>query len=138
MVAQQRACFNGAGPRAPVALSRSMKHSFKRALLACGLVYPFIVLAEVPAASPASEFGSCVRELRTQATAKGIDTKTFDMAMTGIEPDTTVLDAMDNQPEFKLPIWDYMAVLVDEQRIADGRRKLDQWARVLADVEQKF
>ena len=115
-----------------------MKHSFKRALLACGLVYPFLALAEVRAASPASEFGSCVRELRTQATAKGIDTKTFDMAMTGIEPDTTVLDAMDNQPEFKLPIWDYMAVLVDEQRIADGRRKLDQWARVLADVEQKF
>lgn len=115
-----------------------MKHSFKHALLACGLVYPFLALAEVPAASPASEFGSCVRELRTQATAKGIDTKTFDMAMTGIEPDTTVLDAMDNQPEFKLPIWDYMAVLVDDQRIADGRRKLDQWARVLADVEQKF
>ena len=58
--------------------------------------------------------------------------------MTGVEPDQSVLDAMDNQPEFTTPIWDYLAGLVDEQRIADGRAKLAEWAAVLADVEQKL
>jgi lytic murein transglycosylase len=45
---------------------------------------------------------------------------------------------MDHQPEFTTPIWDYLAGLVDEQRIADGRAKLAEWASVLADVERKF
>jgi len=70
--------------------------------------------------------------------AKGITRQTFDNAMTGVEPDPGVLEAMDNQPEFTTPIWDYLAGLVDEERIADGRVKLAEWAAVLADVERKF
>ena len=76
--------------------------------------------------------------LRSEATAKGISAQTFDAAMAGIEPDQSVLDAMDSQPEFKTPIWDYLAALVDEQRVADGRAKLAEWAPVLAEAEQKF
>jgi lytic murein transglycosylase len=113
-----------------------MKQVVHRALRAC-LLFPFF--ASIPAgAATAAEFDSCVRELRREAATRGIEAATFDRAMTGIEPDQTVLDAMDNQPEFKLPIWDYMAVLVDEQRIAEGRRKLDAWASVLAAIEQQF
>jgi lytic murein transglycosylase len=86
----------------------------------------------------AADFNSCVRSLRGEATAKGITAQTFDKAMAGIEPDPGVLDSMDNQPEFTTPIWDYLAGLVDEQRIADGTAKLAEWAAVLADVERKF
>src|SRR5688572_22454050 len=57
----------------------------------------------------AQDFAGCVRDLRREAMAQGISAETFEQAMTGIEPDRTVLDAMDNQPEFKLPIWDYLA-----------------------------
>lgn len=70
--------------------------------------------------------------------AGGITGQTFDRALTGIEPDTGVLDAMNNQPEFTTPVWDYLASLVDEQRIADGQARLTEWATVLADVERKF
>jgi lytic murein transglycosylase len=49
-----------------------------------------------------------------------------------------VLDAMDSQPEFTTPIWDYLAGLVDEQRIADGRAKLAEWSAELANAEQAF
>jgi lytic murein transglycosylase len=45
---------------------------------------------------------------------------------------------MDNQPEFTTPIWDYLAGLVDEQRVADGRVKLEEFAKVVADIELKF
>jgi len=102
--------------------------------LFCGVVYPSPVHAQPPAA----EFDSCVRELRREAMSRGIEANIFDRVMTGITPDPAVLDAMDNQPEFKLPIWDYMALLVDEQRIADGRGKLEEWARVLAEIERRF
>lgn len=79
-----------------------------------------------------------MRDLRREATTQGITAQTFDRAMTDIEPDRTVLEAMDNQPEFKLAIWDYLAVLVDEKRIADGRARLAEWETVLAAAEETF
>ena len=88
--------------------------------------------------APAPDFNACVKELRGQATAAGVSAQTFDKAIAGVEPDQSVIDAMDRQPEFITPIWDYLAMLVDEQRIADGRAKLAEWAAVLAEAERKF
>lgn len=96
----------------------------------------FTLLTISPAV--AGDFNTCVGELRREATAKGITMQTFDAAMRGIEPDQSVLEAMDNQPEFKTPIWDYLAALVDEQRIADGQSKLVEWEPVLAQAERNF
>ncbi|HEV7804163.1 MAG TPA: lytic murein transglycosylase [Burkholderiales bacterium] len=84
------------------------------------------------------DFETCLDKLRSDASAKGIATQTFDRAMTGITPDQSVLDAMDAQPEFTTPIWDYLAGLVDDERIADGRAKLAEWAAVLAEAELRF
>lgn len=64
--------------------------------------------------------------------------ETFDRATAGLEPDPSVLEAMSNQPEFKTPIWDYLAGLVDEERIADGRARLKDWAEVLSRAELQF
>ena len=50
-----------------------------------------------------------------EACCRGISSQTFDTAMNGVEPDPTVIEAMDTQPEFKTPIWDYLASLVDDQ-----------------------
>lgn len=84
------------------------------------------------------DFNACLRTLRGAALSQGVSAQTFDTATAGVEPDQSVLDAMDNQPEFKTPIWDYLAVLVDEQRIAEGRAKLAEWERVLARAEETF
>lgn len=108
-----------------------MKHSVANALL-------LLVACSGTSSTLAADFNACLKALRGEAVAKGITRQTFDSALTGVEPDPGVLDAMANQPEFTTPIWDYLAGLVDEQRIADGRAKLAEWATVLADVEQKF
>lgn len=94
-------------------------------------------LGQAPVAF-AQEFHACLKDLRVQAAAKGIPGEIFDQATAGLEPDPSVLDAMAYQPEFKLPIWDYLAGLVDEARIADGRAMLAQWESVLAEAEHKF
>ena len=36
----------------------------------------------------------------------------------------TVIKRSTTQPEFRSPIWDYLAALVDDERVADGRAKL--------------
>jgi lytic murein transglycosylase len=88
--------------------------------------------------APAGEFRDCLAQLRSQAIDKGVRAATFDSALASVEPDPSVLEAMSYQPEFRLSIWDYLAGLVDEQRIADGRSKLQQWETTLAKAEQQF
>ena len=39
--------------------------------------------------------------------------------------------ATDDQPEFELAVWDYIARLVDTQRVADGMRVMAAWAAPL-------
>jgi len=58
--------------------------------------------------------------------------------MAGVEPDPDVLKAFDFQPEFRTAIWDYLAGLVDQERVDDGRAKLKEWSTVLSEAEQKF
>lgn len=86
----------------------------------------------------ASEFRACLGELRNEATVRGINPQIFDAVMDGVRPDQSVLDAMDYQPEFTVPVWDYVADLVDDERIADGKAKLAQWGEVLAEIERRF
>jgi membrane-bound lytic murein transglycosylase B len=78
------------------------------------------VLAGLAATTPASaqaDFGSCLSGLRSQAAAKGISGQAFDVATRGVTPDLSILDLMNNQPEFKTAIWDYLSALVDEERV---------------------
>jgi lytic murein transglycosylase len=99
------------------------------------------VLAGFAAATPASaqaDFGSCLSGLRAQAAAKGISGQAFDVATRGLTPDLTILDLMNNQPEFKTAIWDYLSALVDEERVQDGRTAMRQWGQALASAEARF
>ena len=49
-----------------------------------------------------------------------------------------VLDFQKEQPEFKTPIWDYVAGLVDEERVADGKAAMAKEARALARAEETY
>ncbi|MGO4706597.1 lytic murein transglycosylase [Microvirga sp. 2MCAF38] len=89
-------------------------------------------------ASAQADFRSCLSNLRGQAAAKGISGQAFDLATRSIEPDLKILELMDNQPEFKTPIWDYLAALVDDERVQDGKAAMGQWARALAAAEARF
>jgi len=70
-------------------------------------------------------FRQCLQAMRPQAAARGIDAATFERLTADLQPDRSVLPLLDSQPEFTTPIWDYLAGLVDEQRVADGRAMLD-------------
>ena len=92
-------------------------------------------LAAVPAQA---QFASCVADLRAQAEAQGVPTSVFDRVMRGVEPDPKIVELSEAQPEFVTPIWDYLASLVDAEKIADGRAMLKKHAAVLRAAEKQF
>ena len=96
-----------------------------------------LVLASSVSAADAGtgSFGRCLAGLRPQALAKGVPAATWDARMKERTFDPGVLEALDQQPEFRLPIWDYLAGLVDEERITDGQARLQEHADLLARIE---
>src|SRR5918912_2616500 len=94
--------------------------------------------AFVAPAAAQSEFRACLAGLKGQAAAKGVSGETYDAATRGVEPDMKILELMDNQPEFKTPIWDYLGFLVDEERVEGGRAAMRKWGAALAQAEARF
>jgi lytic murein transglycosylase len=101
--------------------------------LACGGEAALAAEPPVPA-----DFRQCLAQLRPEAAAKGVSGEIFDSRTASLAPDMTVIGSLDAQPEFVTPIWDYLAGLVDEERVTDGREMLARWKDVLAQVEAKF
>jgi len=93
--------------------------------------------AQVSAADAAA-FSSCLSQLRGQALQQGVAAGTFDAHTRGLTPDMSVIASLDAQPEFKTPIWDYLAALVDDERVADGQQALRQWHAELARAQAQF
>ena len=65
---------------------------------------------------------------------KGISAQTFERYALSLTPDATVLPLFKRQPEFTLPPWDYIAMLVDAERLADGRAAAGRWQAELAQI----
>jgi lytic murein transglycosylase len=93
--------------------------------------------APPPATDPA-QFQSCLRNLQGSAAFKTITPATFANNTAGLQPDPSVLVALNHQPEFSIPVWDYMAMLVDKERIADGRAAFAKWHDVLERIRQQI
>ncbi|WP_322548166.1 lytic murein transglycosylase [Stenotrophomonas geniculata] len=105
--------------------------------LAAALASPPVL----PAASNASvdpTFSRCLAGLQATATSQGISAVRFNEITAGLTPDPSVLGLLDAQPEFTTPIWDYLAALVDRQRVADGRAMLQQHRDLLDRVSAQY
>lgn len=102
------------------------------ALLASALI------ATLPAAHADESFRACLNGLRTEAAQRGVQAATFDRHTNTLEPDIDVIALLDRQPEFTTPIWDYMAGLVDEERVREGRAMLERWSKELAVIERDY
>ncbi len=93
------------------------------------------LLNAAPALATDDEFATCLARLRADAASNGLPPSAFDTWTARLQPDMSVLGFLDAQPEFVTPIWDYLAGLVDDERIADGRAMLERHGETLAAVE---
>lgn len=91
----------------------------------------------LPAQADAS-FDACLDRLQAPARAAGVSPDTYARLTRDLTPDMSVIEKLDYQPEFRLPIWDYLAGLVDEERVAEGKLLLERHAATLRQVQQRF
>ena len=56
----------------------------------------------------------------------------------GLTPDLSIMDLLDAQPEFNKSPWDYLDLLVSDERIARGRELLAQYASVFSAMERAY
>jgi len=88
------------------------------------------------ATTPATQ--QCLAQLRPAALAAKVQPQWFDRLTQGLTLQAPLVQRLDDQPEFTTPIWDYLAVLVDAQRVDDGVQRLATYASTLAEVQQRF
>jgi lytic murein transglycosylase len=102
-------------------------------------ILPLLGLAGMLAAGPArASFDACLSGIQAQAAQQGVSAQAFRAATAGISFDDKVIELSQAQPEFKTPIWDYMAALVDEERVEDGRAAMRQHAAALSQAEARY
>jgi lytic murein transglycosylase len=102
------------------------------------LISSLLLATSTAWAQSADSFQSCLSNLRAPARAAGVSDAAFARHTQNLAPDMSVIEKLDNQPEFRTPIWDYMAGLVDEERVEQGRALLAQHRETLAKVEARF
>ena len=86
----------------------------------------------------AADFSNCLAGLWPQAERRGVSRANFERYTSGLTPDLSIMDLLDAQPEFNKSTWDYLDLLVSDDRIARGRELLTQYAQVFAAAERTF
>ncbi len=85
-----------------------------------------------------ADFRSCLDGLKASSEAEGIAPQVVAAATRNLAFDPDVLEFENEQPEFVTPIWDYIAGLVDDERIADGRAAMRRWSHWLDVAQQRY
>jgi lytic murein transglycosylase len=98
----------------------------------------FAFLTALLCAAPArADFASCLAGLRHAAAGAGVSARMISRATDGLEPNDAP-SFMDKQPEFKTPIWDYLAGLVDDERVEEGRALMRRHVGALQAAERRY
>jgi membrane-bound lytic murein transglycosylase B len=86
----------------------------------------------------AADFGNCLEGLWPDAARRGVSRANFERYTAGLTPDLHIMDLLDAQPEFTKSPWDYLDILVNDDRIARGRQLLTQHAATFDAVERAY
>lgn len=121
----------------PSALALSLPLSLALPVAAACLVAAAPARAQAPGITQPA-FESCLARLRPQALAAGIRADTWQRYTGSLQADASVLPLLNAQPEFTTPLWDYLAGLVDQQRVDDGLARLQEHADLLRRIQQRY
>jgi membrane-bound lytic murein transglycosylase B len=83
-------------------------------------------------------FQNFIAGMRAEARQAGISAATLDRAFAGVQVNQKVLEHYRHQPEFTMTWAQYRALLITEQRIANGRAAFQQNRALLGRVKDRF
>jgi lytic murein transglycosylase len=75
----------------------------------------------------AANFDNCVSSMWPDAARRNISQESFQRYTAGLTPDLRIMDLLDSQPEFTKSVWDYLDILVNDNRLAKGREILARY-----------
>jgi lytic murein transglycosylase len=84
-----------------------------------------------------ADFATCKQQVAAQASAAGVSHATLSRALDGLEPNDAV-SFLGAQPEFSTPIWDYIAGLVDDERVRDGQARFAEYKQAALTAQQRY
>jgi membrane-bound lytic murein transglycosylase B len=85
----------------------------------------------------AASFDALQHELWPAARQQGVSRATFDLAFRGLTPDPRIIAVTKREPEYGKPAGAYIEAMASGSRIANGQRKLVQWADTFSRVERE-
>lgn len=109
--------------------------SLRFMMAALAIAIPLTFGTAQAAEKPFDEF---LRDVRTQALAQGISQRTVDQALSNLQPIQSVIDLDRKQPESTMTFARYRERIVNQTRINQGRQKMRQHARELAEAERRY
>lgn len=86
----------------------------------------------------AATFNECLERLWPAAARRGITRETFTAYTARLRPDLRIMDLLDSQPEFTKSFWDYLDLLVNAERIGQGRALLEKFRATFDAVERAY
>ena len=86
----------------------------------------------------AANFDHCVASMWPDAARRGVSQESFQKFTAGLAPDLRIMDLMDSQPEFTKAIWEYLDILVNDNRMAKGREILAKYKPQFDAVEKAY
>ena len=81
---------------------------------------------------------SCLKRLGQTKAGRQIDRAIYRDLTRRLTPDPSVLEKLNYQPEFVRPVWEYMAIVVDQERIDAGIAQQSAYAEVLTTIGKRF
>ena len=86
----------------------------------------------------AANFHDCIEKLWPAAAHRGVSRNVFQKYAGSLTPDLRIMDLLDNQPEFTKSFWDYLDILVTDERIEQGRAFLEKYRSTFDAVERAY
>jgi len=86
----------------------------------------------------AANFDNCVAGMWPDAARRNISQENFQRFTAGLSPDLRIMDLLDAQPEFTKSIWDYLDILVNDNRLAKGREVLAKYKAQFDATERAY
>ncbi len=115
----------------------SIKSAHRWVLVAL-IVCSNLSLADGSANAQNADLQAFIASFRSQAMAEGITAEVYDRAMTGLTPNERVVRALNTQPEFTRPIWEYIEGAVSQRRLDGGREQLAANTALFDGLESEY
>ena len=84
-----------------------------------------------------SEFQQCLDGLKNSSKFRGVNSYTFNNYRPS-QPDPSVIQSLNYQPEFRKDVWDYLSALVDKDRVEKVIRATRHGCETLRQQQERY